>query len=492
MAEQLDPTGAPIEIEGITLRTPGLEGNAQAIPVGANGTRAAEETTKALEQAMSNESLRTETSLELADTAEVNIAQGNTRSTSFSEPAIEMEVPAPTEGWGQFVLASDEAGVMTWNTSEETGVADGETRGTGGVKRTYLIRRTVTQAEAGPKTRGLIGAVGKKILKVVAFKLLDPIGGAIGDFFAGRWEAKKRPYRFRTFTTDDYNQPDGRILQPADWQKIGTGRALLMIHGTGSRTHGAFGSLSPETIATLHQRYDGRVFGFDHFTLSEDPRQNIEWFFRHLPQDRNLDVDIVCHSRGGLVSRLLSERANEFSLGTRTLNVNKIVFVAAPNSGTTLADPKYMNAYIDSYTNLLNFVPDTGIVEALEGLVTVVKQLAVGALKGLDGLQSMNPAGNFIHTLNEGPVGNTRYYALASNFEPAVPGFKSFAMDRLTDSIFKANNDLVVPTDGVFSKNGRGGFPIDEKFVFEPSAGVGHTNFFAQKKTNEKILEWLS
>ncbi|MEO7996577.1 MAG: hypothetical protein ABI852_03985 [Gemmatimonadaceae bacterium] len=492
MAEQLDPTGAAIEIEGITLRTPGLEGTAQAIPVGANGTRAAEETTQALEQAMANENLRTETSLELGDTNEVDIAQGSTRSTSFDEPAIEMEVDGPTAEWGQFVLASDESGVMTWNVAEESREAAGVVRGGSGTKRTYLIRRTVTQAESGPKTRGLIGAVGKKILKVVAFKLLDPIGGLVGDFFAGRWEAKKRPYRFRTFTTEDYNQPDGRILQPADWQKIGTGRALLMIHGTGSRTHGAFGSLSPETIATLHQRYDGRVFGFDHFTLSEDPRQNIEWFFRHLPQDRNLDVDIVCHSRGGLVSRLLSERANEFSLGTRTLNVNKIVFVAAPNSGTTLADPKYMNAYIDSYTNLLNFVPDTGIIEALEGLVTVVKQLAVGALKGLDGLQSMNPAGDFIKNMNVGPVGNTKYYALASNFEPNTPGFKSFAADRLTDSIFKANNDLVVPTDGVFSKNGRGGFPIDEKFVFDPSAGVGHTNFFAQKKTNEKILEWLS
>lgn len=492
MPATLDPTGNPVEIEGIILRTPGLEGYAEAHPPGSPGLRAAEETTSAFETAMGNEGLRSEESIELNGTNEVDLPAAGTRSTSYDEPAVEMDVPAPNPEWGQFVLAADEAGVMTWNFAvEETEGGGVLTRG-GGRRRTYLVRRYVALPEADEvKTRGLIGAVGKKILKVVAFRLLDPIGAAVGDYFAGKWEAAKRPYRFRTFTTDDYATVAARSLDAADWEAVGRGRALLMIHGTTSRAHTAFGDLPPAVVAELHRRYEGRVFAFDHFTLSEDPRQNLDWFFRNLPDGQPLDVDIVCHSRGGLVSRLLAERQSELSLGSRKLRVGKIVLAAVPNGGTTLADPRYMGDFVDAYTNLLNFLPDTGVVEAAEGLITVVKQLAVGALRGLEGLQSMNPKGDFIRSLNQGPVCDTRYFALAADYEPAVPGFKAYALDRLTDKIFREHNDIVVPTHGVYRENGRGGFPVQEKFVFEPAAGVGHTNFFAQKQVHDKMLEWL-
>lgn len=493
MPATLDPTGTPVEIEGIILRTPGLEGYAEAHLAGSPGMRAAEETTAAFDTAMANEGLRSEESIELNETNEVDVPGAGTRSTSHAEPGIEMEVPAPNPEWGQLVLAADEAGVMTWNFAvEETGGGADATRG-GGRRRTYVVRRYVAQPEAdGVKTRGLIGAVGKKVLKVVAFHLLDPVGAVVGDYFAGKWEAKKRPYRFRTFTPDDYTDVGARSLAAPDWEGLGRGRALLMVHGTTSRAHTAFGALPRAVVEELHRRYEGRVFAFDHYTLSEDPRQNLDWFCRNLPDGQPLDVDIVRHSRGGLVSRLLAEQQSELSLGSRKLRVGKIVLAAVPNGGTTLADPKYMGDFVDAYTNLLNFLPETGVVEAFEGLVTVAKQLAVGALRGLEGLQSMNPKGEFIRSLNQGPACDTRYFAIAADYEPAVPGFKAFAMDRLTDKIFQEHNDIVVPTHGVYRENGRAGFPVDEKFVFEPKAGVGHTNFFGQKQVHDKILEWLS
>ena len=104
-----------------------------------------------------------------------------------------------------------------------------------------------------------------------------------------------------------------------------------------------------------------------------------------------LDLDIVAHSRGGLVGRVMAEKQSELSLGSRTVNARKLVFVAAPNAGTILTDAKYLGDLIDTYTNLLNFLPDTGVVEVIEGVITVMKQLAVGTLKGLDGLQAMLP-----------------------------------------------------------------------------------------------------
>jgi hypothetical protein len=494
MPTTLDPSGNAVEVDGIVLRTPGLEGHAEAHLPGSPGMRGAEDVRPALEAAMRNEGLREEESVELGATVEVAVAAGGTRSTSHAEPAIEMEVSAPNPQWGQFVLASDEAGVMTWNFAVDEGAAaaDGAVRG-GGPRRTYLVRRYVARPEpdAAGATRGLIGAVGRKILKVVAFRLLDPIGAAVGDYFAGRWEAAKRPYRFRPFSPDDYQENDVRALGPADWEVLGRGRALLMVHGTTSRAHTAFGALPRYVVEELYRRYDGRVFAFDHFTLSDDPRRNLDWFCQHLPEAQQLDVDIICHSRGGLVSRLLAERQQELSLGSRGVRIGTVVLAAVPNGGTILADPRYMNDFVDAYTNLLNFLPTTGVVEAMEGLVTVVKQLAVGALRGLDGLQAMNPGGAFIRSLNDGPAGETRYCAIAANYEPAVPGFRAYAMDRLTDKIFREHNDIVVPTEGVFRENGYGGFPIDEKFVFEPGAGVGHTNFFAQPRVHEKLLDWL-
>jgi hypothetical protein len=62
-----------------------------------------------------------------------------------------------------------------------------------------------------------VGAVGKRLLKVLVFKLLDPIVGAVGDFFARRWEDRYRPHRLRHFTPDAFDKPDPNPLVAADW-----------------------------------------------------------------------------------------------------------------------------------------------------------------------------------------------------------------------------------------------------------------------------------
>ena len=172
--------------------------------------------------------------------------------------------------------------------------------------------RTVAPTPEGEAaTRSLGGAIGKKLLKVLVFPLIDPIIGKIGEDFASKWEAKKRPYGLRTFTPDDYNQEAGTPITPERLRQMSGGRALLFVHGTFSRAFSAFGALSRPTVEKLHEIYQGRVFAFDHFTMSEDPIQNARWFVDHLPPNLHLDVDIICHSRGGLVSRILAERQSD-------------------------------------------------------------------------------------------------------------------------------------------------------------------------------------
>jgi hypothetical protein len=358
--------------------------------------------------------------------------------------------------------------------------------------RRYVIDRAAPAPTEGAATRGLVSAVGKKLLKVLVFPLVDPLVGAVSETFAERWEAKKRPYGLRPFTPDDFQSAAAPALGDDDWQRLGAGRSLLFVHGTFSRAHSAFGGLGADTLAELYRRYDGRVFAFDHFTLSHDPKRNVEWLLQHLPDDARLDLDIVCHSRGGLVSRMLAEKQSAFSLGARSLKVGNVVFVASPNAGTHLADPEHMGTLVDTYTNLLNFLPDNPVTDVLDGVLTVAKQLAVGALGGLDGLQSMRPGGEFQQWLNaQNGRGDTAYYALGADFTPSQLGFREWVKDKLMDGVFGAENDLVVPTASVYEANGSGFFPIEERHVFPADAAISHTGFFQHPAAQEKLLAWL-
>jgi hypothetical protein len=504
MATQLDPTGRLVTLSpSVRLRTPGLHGSAEAHrPVAGAGEttrafRAVERSTPELERALANEHVTSQATVELSGTREVPAAAAApTRSTPAGEPAIELQVAAPGEEFGQLVLSVDESGVTTWNFAR---LASGEVAVTRGAEpRIYLIPRYVAPAPApeAAAERSLFSAVGKKLLKVLVFPLVDPLIGEIGEHYAHRWEERKRPYRLRSFTPADYAHPDGTPIEGERWQQLAAGpRALLMIHGTFSRASTAFAGLPQNVVARLHQVYGGRVFAFDHFTLSESPEQNVQWLFERIPDGTHLNLDIICHSRGALVSRELSEKQAHFSLGGRQLRVGRIVFVAAANAGTPLADSKYMGDFIDSYTNLLQFFPTNGATEVLEGLVTVAKMLAVGVLHGLPGLQAMNPGGPFLEDFNQGPKGADRYFALASNYDPKDPGLKAWAVNRLVARIFQnAGNDLVVPTLGVYAANGSGYFPIAgaDTRVFGPERGIWHGGFFSEPDAYEKIVQWLS
>lgn len=489
---ELNSNGAPVDVGGITLRTPGLRGTATSTQPANPDLRGAAELTPELDEALRKEGMEAEYTVEISDTREVPAPTGETRSTSYDEPAIEIEVPAPGEGWGQIVLAVDESGVVTWNFSVSS-TADGDlTRGGGGGTDTFVIRRCVPDETSDPGDRGPIGTLGRKVLKVLVYPLVEEIAGEVGEAYAKRWESKNRPYRIRDFAPDNYQSPEAAPIEGAAWEQLGSGRALLLLHGTFSRAHNGFGGFSPEDFENLYRRYEGRVFALDHFTLSEDPRQNAEWFLRQIPDGATLDLDVLTHSRGGLVGRVLAERQGEFSLGSRSLRVGKMVFAATPNNGTVLANPDHFGALIDSMTNLLMFVPDNGVTEMLETVITAAKHIAAGAVNGLAGLQSMRPGGEFITELNAGPKGDTNYFALAANFEPTNHGWKVFAKDRLMDAIFKdTENDLVVPTGGVHEANTSGYFPIADPLVFASADGISHSDFFRNRKAVDQILTWL-
>jgi len=489
LVEQLQANGNPVTIEGVIVRTPGLSGTVDAHRPAPNQTRAMANWTEALEGAFEEQHVQTQLILEMTNTQQVpQLAPAGSRSTSHGEPAIVLEVPDPGAEFGQVVVYTDESGVTTWNYPMTSTNAISTTRG--GATHTYVIPRRVppTDHPSAGETRGAFGSLARKLLGVVIFPILDPVFGMIGESFARKWEESRRPYRLRTWTPSDYRQREGTT---PNWDSISAGKSLLMVHGTFARTHSAFGSFPAPFVEELHNRYEGRVLAFDHFTLTDDPQDNVAWFVRNLPTDIALRTDIVCHSRGGLVSRVLSERIDEFDLGDRTIEVEKVAFIATPNSGTILADTQYMGDWVDSYTNILNFTPPNMVTDTLETVITVVKHIATGTLKKLRGLQSMHPATGFLQRLNT-PAGNsTQYFALASDYEPSNAGWAQLVKDRVMDDIFGGRNDLVVPTTGVYAGNGSNHFPIQERLVFEAGDGVHHSGFMSRTEAQNQILEWL-
>lgn len=487
----LNPNGNPIRVGRITLRTHGLAGTATALPVQTGaGTRGRQLTTPALDEALASSNVETQDIVEISQTREVPVPGGaQTRTTSSGAPALVVEVPDPGQEWGQMLLYTDEAGIVTWNFPRAADSSLDISRGQ--ATRTYVIPRYVAPVEGTGQTRGLAGLLGSKVLKVLVFPLVEPAIGLIGDYFVAKWEQKNRPYRVRPFTSDNYQSGSVSPLNGEGWRALSRGRALLMVHGTMSQSHTGFGGLPRDFVELMNSHYEGRVFAFDQVTLSEDPLRNVQWFINQMPDGTALDLDIICHSRGGLVSRILVEKQSELAIGSKRVSIANVVFVAAPNAGTILTDTKYMGDYIDTWTNLVSVFPSPGVIDVLQVVIALVKQVAVGAFKGLDGLESMLPKGDFLSKLNAGAKAKTTYFAMASDYEPADAGVKAWLKNRLMDSIFKAKNDLVVPTAGVYDQNGNQSFPIADRYVFSPSDSVAHSQYFENPVARRQIADWL-
>jgi hypothetical protein len=491
---------------GYALRAPGILGQAELKtprPAGVRArSRAPEDGTEALEKALRSTNV---TEVRQVDLQLQNPPAGaSTRAlrSPDGQEALELSVPDLGPDTGQIVLACDESGVLTWHLPvEHEGPADSATRGGAGAQKHFVIPATRVRpaAPADTSNRGVIGVLGRKLLKVLIYPILDPVIGAMSEHFAEVWETKRRPYGLRDFSPGNFRSADVGALAAGDWERLAGKRALLFIHGTFSTAHASFGLLSDETFTELFKRYEGRVLAFNHFTLAHDPDRNVGWLLANLPRDVPLEVDIICHSRGGLVARTLTERPSAFGLDTAGIKVGRVVFVGVPNAGTPLADPDHMVKMIDRFTTALNLFPSGPITETLEALITAVKVIGHGALQGLDGLACMRPAGAFLKTLNHGEPAGAEYYAVAADFEPTDSGLKALlagtVADAVIDRVFEnVPNDMVVPEPGVYGENGCKTFPIagvNRMLQIPPGAGVVHTTLFGSDLVRAKLLDWL-
>lgn len=497
MAETLRPEAIPVSIlspaGAVVLTTPGLTGTAEVYPPASPGMRAAEDATENFLQAIADADLSEQLTVQIRPERELD-SQGGTRAGGGGSEIL-LEVPAPGEGFGQLLLYTAEDGSLSWHLPSDIPITGPVTRGD--QRRTYRIPRAVVPPEAAEGTsRGLIGAIGTKLLKVLIFPLIEPALGRAANHFAGRWEAKYRPAGLVPFGAAQRSSTDAVLpsLTPAQWADLGAGPALLLVHGTFSTARGAFGGVPEQTWQHWETRYQGRIFAFEHPSVSVTPRDNIAWVREHLQSlspGPNLVLDVLTHSRGGLVGRALAERGSEIGLGG--VKVRSLVMVAPPNAGTALADKAHLSALLDRVTNLVQFLPSAGVTDAIGAVVSVVKQLAVGAFGGLEGIMSMNPGGTDLADFNRSPGSQASYRVVTADFEPPEgSSLARIARDKGTDLIFKGiANDLVVPTEGAYELPSTPNFPVHDRLVLPAAAGVDHSSFFANPQVNTQLQQWL-
>ena len=498
----------PVDLgRGYVLTAPGLRGNAERRDAGTPDVRAAEQATPLIDDALARNGMESVATIDIAATEMPAGPSIHDLRDAHGDDALLLEVPdfGPTNG--QVVLSINEAGALTWHFPLEDGeIQPPAVRGAGAKKRFYIRRRVApVPPPNAARDRALFGVIGRKLLKVIVYPITDLFLGKPAELVAEYWEKKNRAYGIRDFSPSNYREatatPEDRrrlALTPAQLGNFTKGRALFFIHGTFSNAHGAFSDLPPDFMTTIHQRYQGRVFALNHFTMSHDPQTNVRWFLDEIARMSlagKLDVDIVCHSRGGLVARTLVDGQSAFGIDTSPVNVSRIAFVGVPNQGTPLTDPDHMSDMIDRFTTVLNVAPPGSPADWLEGLLIAVKILGHGALKGLAGLQSMNPKGKFLAALNTGGRQNPDNLAIAADYDPTDEALKSIVKDGAVDAIFQdAGNDLVVPELGVYGENGSGTFPIPTAACLRlpASAGVTHTTMFANADVQRRLNSWLN
>ena len=306
-------------------------------------------------------------------------------------------------------------------------------------------------------------------------------------------------------------------LQPfPDSRQAAGKRVLLFVHGTFSNSEALIDRGLASTphgrqlLANAEAHYD-LVLTYDHPTLAVSPMLNA-YDLAALLRPGPASLDIVCHSRGGLVARWFCEAYADASL------VRRVLFVGAPLAGTSLAAAPNLRNTLDLLTNVADmlrragdlasanplFLAASGVLRVVSAVTSLTAKtpLLDAALALVPGLDAQSHTGNNQELLrlraNTGTadfrLGQIRYFAVQSNFEPRDIGWNflrvfSKPLQRLgdwgADTVFQGHNDLVVDTASMAEV--ADGKPITLAHDFGTGERVHHTNYFVQPETTQAI-----
>lgn len=307
----------------------------------------------------------------------------------------------------------------------------------------------------------------------------------------------------------------GGVLGPVGpgYKCRGKSNTLVIVHGTFSNSENVINGIKAcgsgaDFLARIERHYKAGVFAFSHPTLSVSPILNA-YDLGGLFSDFEGDIDVVAHSRGGLVTRWWLE-----AFGNRRGNQRRAVLVGSPLQGTSLASPPQLKSTLSALTNIGMALKTAGAAASVWnpfliaplGLLKVVTSVtsvaaktpvidaAVAMIPGLAAQSRVSGNPELERIRDSAIVSPLEYYVVKANFQTESAGWKFWKwfrkdklLDAAADQIFPGDNDLVVDTQSMteFSVNPFLGDVCD----FGTSATVHHTNYFEQDKTLDFIAE---
>lgn len=301
---------------------------------------------------------------------------------------------------------------------------------------------------------------------------------------------------------------------------------LLFIHGTASSINGSFGSLKDTALWNqLYQTYGMNILAFQHRTLTESPMENVLELIKSLPS--NAELNIITHSRGGLIGDLLSrfcvlnEHNRGFTeseihklkksypeaygktlekliiaigdtAGEKRIKINQFIRVACPAQGTTLASKRLDNT-LNMLFNLVGI--STGwtaapVYMAFKNLVAAVVDCKNDP-ETLPGLEAMDPDSPFIGAMNsiydaDGITLDQPLIIISGNAKASV-NLKGLLIIA-SKLFYKGKNDLIVNTDSMYRGTKR--TKLVQYFLDEDQT-VDHFSYFKNEKTQKAIGDAL-
>lgn len=304
-------------------------------------------------------------------------------------------------------------------------------------------------------------------------------------------------------------QPDGTLL-PATGRFAG--KTLLVVHGTFSNSDNVLAGMErgdPDFLRWARQHYD-QVLTFDYASLSTRTVANAMALRRVITAQVEGDVDLVCHSQGGLLARYWLELLEPNRLGSA-----RVILVGAPLAGTSLASPANLRNALRILASAATVVgvgasvaSGLSLLAACGGLAGILKKMvgkktlasvldaAVGLVPGVDSMSRASTNAE-LDELRRGTTGvPPGYFVISGDFEPpegwTERSVKQLgkqagvrAMDGVLDRVFPGTNDLIVDTPSHTELSdacdiGHG----DPGRVFRFTGGeVHHRNYFSQKST---------
>jgi hypothetical protein len=286
---------------------------------------------------------------------------------------------------------------------------------------------------------------------------------------------------------------------------------LLIVHGTFSEGIHLSTDLNsapngPEFFAKALERY--QILAFDHPTVSISPMLNA-LDLRTALGDTGAPIDIVCHSRGGLVARWWMEALDPFPTRSK-----RCVFVASPLNGTSLAAPARLRAGLNAMANLSKLLGNAAmavplmkapaaILRVIGSVVGVASKLPLvdAGLAMIPGLSAQSRISNNseLLRLNRGPLNAPEYYFVRSDFQSTAAGWdicrliresKMHVADAAADLlVFPDQNDLVVDFTSMTEVPG---IELSGRLLdFGTNGDVHHTNYFQKSQTVDFIRKSL-